>query len=622
MKKSLLFFLAIGIFWCETSTHADPLDAIVSIWVDVGGGVNSFGTGFFVASDGRIVTAYHVIQGSRKIRVNHHGQAYHSILVESIAPNLDLATLRIIGLEQSMPFLQLTSGLPSGVENENLSVLGHAAGIRDQRFTARMTRRDFALSKEIRGPNFERLFGLDNIQLIPIDLTIYNGLSGGPLLSSKGVLGVVSGSLTEGGSIAWAIPSGYISSKSMQSVNRPASEIQRWPELSLMGSGWKNLRKRVAISSKLARVLDGYFASVDRLAHAQNNLQIKVMHLWTATSLLRSVLEGLPAEQSGTPIREIDSPILDVAFEEWGKYSEAVHAEQVEIGESMFAVGQGIFQIGDQIGKIPLTQKNEHVVSSVEELLRLSTSERDAANQHLEGLDNEARRLLQSISGTSQETVLDVLNLIRRLEQSQENWLSPETVAQYQSRVRSVRRIGEVYEILMNEDIEGPGQNWRLCSKHGYRIVLPAGWEINRLPERARAGTVAEFSEMQSRFDAALVNRQGISEIDVSRALFLGVGITDTPRFISDAVVENARQSMLLNFRDSGAERRTIGGRQVLVASGTRRIPVRGIAYARHSALVPISNKTLLFIFEMPKQYADQQWSTFVSILESIEEIP
>ena len=46
----------------------------------------------------------------------------------------------------------------------------------------------------------------------------YNGLSGGPVISKGGVVGVLSGSFAQSGTIAWAIPAKYASVSSMTQI--------------------------------------------------------------------------------------------------------------------------------------------------------------------------------------------------------------------------------------------------------------------------------------------------------------------------------------------------------------------------------------------------------------------
>ena len=81
--------------------------------------------------------------------------------------------------------------------------------------------------------------------MYPVDVTIYSGMSGAPLLSSdNSVIGVFSGSYTEGRGIGWAIPIKYaLDLMSQPQMGRRADQIGAWPSLTLMNSRWISLKR-------------------------------------------------------------------------------------------------------------------------------------------------------------------------------------------------------------------------------------------------------------------------------------------------------------------------------------------------------------------------------------------
>lgn len=95
-----------------------------------------------------------------------------------------------------------------------------------------------------------------NIQVIPFDVTVYGGMSGAPVISNDKIIGVLSGSLDEGGSIAWAIPIKYVKDK-MRLVNKLPRNIS-WPELTLMNNAnWRSLKFEKIRPAKDFNVLFG-----------------------------------------------------------------------------------------------------------------------------------------------------------------------------------------------------------------------------------------------------------------------------------------------------------------------------------------------------------------------------
>jgi hypothetical protein len=75
------------------------------------------------------------------------------------------------------------------------------------------------------------------------------------------VIGVISGSLNEGGAIAWAIPIQYFNSASMQIERKPPSAVN-WPPLRLMNSHWSSLRRQLSAAGPFSRNVSDMFVSV------------------------------------------------------------------------------------------------------------------------------------------------------------------------------------------------------------------------------------------------------------------------------------------------------------------------------------------------------------------------
>jgi len=139
------------------------------------------GTGFIWDDMGHIVTNYHVIQGSAKFTVTLADQTSFDASVVGVAPNKDLAVLRIIAPGKSL------RSSPVGKSNnlrvgQSVFAIGNPFGL-DQSLTTGIIS---ALGREIKSEN-----GTPIKDVIQTDAAINPGNSGGPLLDSSGrVIGV------------------------------------------------------------------------------------------------------------------------------------------------------------------------------------------------------------------------------------------------------------------------------------------------------------------------------------------------------------------------------------------------------------------------------------------------
>ena len=227
-------------------TALSSTKAIVKISADVGSR-QSVGTGFFVLSGETplIITCYHVVEGARTIRVFDLDNRKITVGVGSIAPGHDLAVLTVPQGYRPPAAFDLHAHPGTMRAGDNVKVFGHPVGIRNLQFTGTATRDGFLTSTQISGLEGERVFNND-INVLPIDVTIARGMSGGPVLWKGKVVGVMSGSLNPGvaRTIAWAIPTSYIDSDYL----RPYGGT--WPKLSLMSADWVKISLRAPETDK------------------------------------------------------------------------------------------------------------------------------------------------------------------------------------------------------------------------------------------------------------------------------------------------------------------------------------------------------------------------------------
>jgi S1-C subfamily serine protease len=142
----------------------------------------STGSGFFISSDGHILTNYHVIENANTVHVLMEDQEVLARVVKADKVN-DIAVIQIDsdGLITPLPFAKNTNTKVG----EEVFTLG------------------FPLI-EIQGKEQKATFGRinslsgieDDIRLVQIDVPIQPGNSGGPLINSKGeIIGVVTATL-------------------------------------------------------------------------------------------------------------------------------------------------------------------------------------------------------------------------------------------------------------------------------------------------------------------------------------------------------------------------------------------------------------------------------------------
>lgn len=136
------------------------------------------GTGFVWDKQGLIVTNYHVIANAHRLTVTLTDQTEHSAQVIGVAPEKDLAVLRIEDAPKGLKALPLGDSSELSVGRKVLAI-GNPFGL-DTTLTTGIVS---ALGREIQSTSNRRIRGV-----IQTDAAINPGNSGGPLLNSLGQL--------------------------------------------------------------------------------------------------------------------------------------------------------------------------------------------------------------------------------------------------------------------------------------------------------------------------------------------------------------------------------------------------------------------------------------------------
>jgi hypothetical protein len=214
-------------------------------------------------------------------------------MIEFISPQYDIAVLRVLNAPIPFQYLRLTSHVPP--TTEQLVVFGYPHGSPKMTLYGRVTSDGFVKSTALRKADGGRLFNLE-IDILPLAVTIYGGMSGGPVFSQEGVVGILSGSLNVGGAIAWAIPVKYISET--VKVHQKPSQIKGWPKLDLMTKGWESLRKFYVIDNRLDKLLQRYWKRAEMAEEIEQQISLAVVKWSRSVSPMRQLLETMAADSS------------------------------------------------------------------------------------------------------------------------------------------------------------------------------------------------------------------------------------------------------------------------------------------------------------------------------------
>ncbi len=158
--------------------------------------VAGLGSGFFISSDGYIVTNNHVVEGAKKIRVFTYDGNEYEAEIKGTDPKTDLALIKVKGKN----FKYLVFGDSSKVQvGEWVLAIGNPFG------------KEFTVTAGIISAKGRQLDTASYADFIQTDAAINQGNSGGPLVNMRGeVIGINSAILTPNMGnvgIGFAVPS-------------------------------------------------------------------------------------------------------------------------------------------------------------------------------------------------------------------------------------------------------------------------------------------------------------------------------------------------------------------------------------------------------------------------------
>ncbi|MBK5273766.1 MAG: trypsin-like peptidase domain-containing protein [Desulfuromonadales bacterium] len=296
----LFFCLLLAIAMPCLAYAKDERNAVVGIYSTKTDGTVAQGTGFFLGDNGEIVTNYHVIKNSIKMEIYYVGGKTSNVLVERVIPNYDLAVLKINKLPIGNLSLKKRK-LPENLHKKELIVIGHPRGLEKYYFSARATSQTIS-SLNFKDLNGHRIFK-KAIDVIPVDLTIYSGMSGAPVIYEGDVIGVLSGSINEGGSISWAIPIENITKGILYKKN------MTWPDFDLMNSNWRSSTNKYEQRETIPEIIvfiDKYSDNKEFIASQYTELSKLCLSYENVINELNSITYDFINKMSIVNITELD----------------------------------------------------------------------------------------------------------------------------------------------------------------------------------------------------------------------------------------------------------------------------------------------------------------------------
>jgi Trypsin-like peptidase domain len=285
-RLSVMIATLLYLFEVVASCNAQyPADSVVKIFLTTIQNKGASGTGAIISADGFVLTCYHVIKDAKDIKIIlNNKQLYNDVTIIKILPAYDLALLQVRSLPPLRPVILARNNDPSSylLPLDTYAFPAKTGLFGGMHLKADLSRATWLPSRELRDSDGRALFDFrkPSIDLIAFTMVIDNGDSGAPLLSRQGIVGVISGSFQEGGSISWAIPVKYYDDlNESQAVNKRPKDITSWPEVEPMSSAWRPLRSEVSLTLPLTAALDKYAETLDGLRRVCSSEVLKVPQL-------------------------------------------------------------------------------------------------------------------------------------------------------------------------------------------------------------------------------------------------------------------------------------------------------------------------------------------------------
>lgn len=269
MKTSIFAMFVVIAASLFTSVAAAQSDArVFAVYARDNNGSTKQGTGFLVGPN-TIATAYHVVEGARKIEAIDGSTGRRSFSVVSVVGVSTTRDLAILRLNKSSPAAAFAMSTTAPSLNELFSVVGYSLGINQHSLRTYSTAPSgFLRSNSLRDLNSRQIFR-EIFDLISLDLTAYSGISGAPLIGANGtVRGVVVASLDQGSGFAWAIPASDLIALMSKNNSPETITTYNWLPLTTMANNTRYALRNFNANSGLESSLDRLPSLMDKLKAA------------------------------------------------------------------------------------------------------------------------------------------------------------------------------------------------------------------------------------------------------------------------------------------------------------------------------------------------------------------
>lgn len=273
MRNKLAIATLLNIFLCiEVFSQASYIPSIVRIY----GYKNDqakVGSGSFVEVNGKpyILTCYHILSGCDKIEVRSN--VFGLIEDVEIVAYDNVKDLLLLGYKKvsTLDPKKLPLGnLPKNLSGLKAVSIGHPNNTPDQKFDVGFTSENGTISSiALSDNNGNGIFKIGyEFNIIPVDATIYGGMSGAPVILNSQVIGILSGSINTGGSLGWAIPTNYCLQMSFLTV--PLKTGLTLKELQSLKAGNRPIFRSVSIDQNINRL---YSPLAELITESESHLE-------------------------------------------------------------------------------------------------------------------------------------------------------------------------------------------------------------------------------------------------------------------------------------------------------------------------------------------------------------
>jgi len=222
------------------------------------------GTGFAIAGQGLIATAYHVIGDGREISIELKDSRKLPVTeIFASSSQLDLAIVRVDGLELPPLELSAESKTPAGRE---IVALGHPEGFRNS-----------VVSGVVSGHQ-----EIDGVEMLQLAMSIERGNSGGPVLDARGqVVGIVTRKSALRDRLGFALPVRLLRDLQNDPNTVPMSrwstigalDESQW--LPVFGGNWRQRAGRILVNGE-GKSFGGRTLCLNQSANTEFPLDLRV----------------------------------------------------------------------------------------------------------------------------------------------------------------------------------------------------------------------------------------------------------------------------------------------------------------------------------------------------------